>query len=160
MKTAQPNKPNDKNALKENESFRVILTILYTIIETMRFDAMNESSQNQEIIEDLRDRLVSPYKDELLIIRLLKLLTTSCSNNVNNIPIKKVLLLIWKILLFTLGGMKSMFQNKIDIRQKANLSTNFENTINVARKLRPFAQVFNSGEFFDNFSKYPNLCHF
>lgn len=53
-----------------------------------------------------------PIRDELLAVKLLNMVIKFCGGTAPHFPIKKVLLLLWKVILFSLGGTSELRELK------------------------------------------------
>uniref|UniRef100_A0AC35TVT3 Striatin-interacting protein 1 homolog n=1 Tax=Rhabditophanes sp. KR3021 TaxID=114890 RepID=A0AC35TVT3_9BILA len=130
--------------LANNFIFRVILSCIYHIIESIRREdvlvVMVECGQSQELMADIRadfmEQLSLPMENSKtpLIVFLLNLLPRFVAGQCQYFPIKKIVLTIWKIILCSLGGWKELRADKEEKRIAAGLSV-LEDTIEVGSKM-------------------------
>lgn len=124
-------------SLADSQDLRIILSVLYTIVEVVRNENNSESTEYKEIIESFINDIVYPENEEIMIVKLLGMITKFCSGTAPHFPMKKVLLLLWKLILITLGGMKTLKEMKVEKRKKAGLPVYDEDTIEVLKNMRP-----------------------
>lgn len=144
-------------SLIDSQDLRVILSVLYIMTEVMRAEKASESTEYKESVDNfvhelgkyvemnvsICDRfewntrnLGSPFGDELLAVKLLGMVTKFCSGSSPHFPMKKVLLLLWKVILVTLGGINTLRELKATYRNQAGLPACDEDTMEVARNMR------------------------
>lgn len=95
-------------SLADSVDLRVILSVLYIITEVMRAEHDNPDSEYQDTVEGFISEISNPMGDELLAVKLLGMITRFCSGSAPHFPMKKVLLLLWKVSLVSLGGMETL----------------------------------------------------
>ncbi|XP_010778082.1 striatin-interacting protein 1-like, partial [Notothenia coriiceps] len=76
------------------------------------------------------------YNGEPFALLLFTMVTKFCSMNAPHFPMKKVLLLLWKTILFTLGGFEELQGMKVRGRERLNLAPLPEDSIKVVRAMR------------------------
>ncbi|XP_053974419.1 striatin-interacting protein 1 isoform X1 [Hylaeus volcanicus] len=134
-------------SLDDSIDLRVILSVLYIITEVMREEMKDlENSIYKDNIECFKEELINPYGEELLIVKLLGMVTCFCSGSAPHFPMKKVLLLLWKLILVSLGGIDTLRKLKKQYREEAGLSNLQEDTIEVAKTMRPSSPPVNAAD--------------
>lgn len=126
------------SCLADSFKLRTILGMLYTIVEIMRCEDEDEMTQEEKsfrrhLTEELKQELNQP---KLLAIILLEMVTRFANNSCPVIPIRKTLLLLWKVLLVSLGGTDELKDLKRLYRQEAGLLHETEDTLQVVKSMR------------------------
>ncbi|XP_014209420.1 striatin-interacting protein 1 [Copidosoma floridanum] len=125
-------------SLADSVDLRVILSVLYVITEVMREEnKCLDNSIYKHNVESFKEELLNSSEDELLTVKLLGMVTSFCSGSAPHFPMKKVLLLLWKLILVSLGGMETLRELKKTYREQAGLDNLQEDTIEVAKVMRP-----------------------
>lgn len=113
--------------ISHNQELRVCLSLLYVFAETLRSshpsDTPPQEANRREFIEELTN--LAPDHSSLTSL-LFTMLLRFCSSAQPHYPIKKVILLIWKVLLATLGGLAEAECMKKKVRAEAGLPSCFE----------------------------------
>ncbi|CAC5386384.1 Striatin-interacting protein 2,Striatin-interacting protein 1,Striatin-interacting protein 1 homolog,Striatin-interacting proteins 2 [Mytilus coruscus] len=124
-------------SLADSLDLRMILNVLYTMVETMRVPLQSETEEHKRNRELFTEELVQPYiGDSVLLVSLFVMVTKFCSGNAPHFPMKKVLLLLWKITLICLGGLKDLQDTKNKVRESHGLSPLPEDTYEVCKNMR------------------------
>jgi N1221-like protein len=113
-------------SLADSIDLRVILSVLYIITEVMRAEQEQKESEYKELVDAFVAEISQPMIDELLAVKLLGMITRFCSGSAPHFPMKKVLLLLWKVSLVSLGGTETLKDLKSNASCVINLfKTNF-----------------------------------
>ncbi|XP_065348182.1 striatin-interacting protein 1 homolog [Cloeon dipterum] len=123
-------------SLADSTDLRVILSILYIMVEVMRCGREDDTDEITLRREQFLNEITNPIMDELLAVKLLGMITKFCSGSAPHFPMKKVLLLLWKVILISLGGMTKLRELKIKYREEADLGPTKEDTLEIARHMR------------------------
>lgn len=125
-------------SLANSADLRVILSVLYTIVETLRCSEDEDTETQTNIRENFRQELAQPHGEsgELVAMILLGMVTRFCNSSAPHFPIRKVLLMLWKVLLVSLGGTDDLARMKNEGREAAGLEACLEDTLTVARTMR------------------------
>jgi hypothetical protein len=95
-------------SLADSIDLRVILSVLYIITEVMRAEKERTDSEHLNLVDAFTQEISQPLGDELLAVKLLGMITRFCSGSAPHFPMKKVLLLLWKVSLVSLGGTETL----------------------------------------------------
>ncbi|XP_067861396.1 striatin-interacting protein 1 homolog [Heptranchias perlo] len=124
-------------SLADSTELRVLLNIMYLMVEIMRREVEDDKPEWSLARDGFRTELSSPvYNGEPFTVLLFSLVNKFCSGHTPHCPIKKVLLLLWKTVLFCLGGFEELQALKVEKRAKLGLPPLPENSIQVMRTLR------------------------
>ncbi|XP_058883398.1 striatin-interacting protein 1 homolog isoform X1 [Acipenser ruthenus] len=124
-------------SLADSTELRVLLNNMYLMVETIRLETEDEKTEWRSVRETFRTELSTQvYNGEPFALLLFTMVTKFCSMNAPHFPMKKVLLLLWKTLLFTLGGFEDLQAMKVKTRETLCLPPLPENSIKVVRSMR------------------------
>lgn len=99
----------------------------------------NDDDEVIRIKKQFKDELSQPLSitNELFAITLFQMTTKFCNGRAPQFPIKKILLLLWKVLLLTLGGIDELKKLKQTYRENAKLKPFKEDSLEVIKTIRP-----------------------
>jgi len=118
-------------SLADSVELRVILTVLYIIVEVFR--CHDNPTVRDEFAAELGG---GEGEEELLAVKLLNMVTRYCSNSAPHFPMKKVLLLLWKVVLASLGGSATLADLKAKYRAEHKIPAQMEDTVTVSKTMR------------------------
>ena len=140
--------PSNKN---DSTDLRIILNIIYTIVEV--FNSINDQATNEEkkLQEQFKEELTQPISttNELLALTLFQMTTKFCNGSAPHFPIKKILLLLWKTILITLGGSEELKNLKNYYRSRVGLPPAPDDTLEITRTMRAASPPVAASETFD-----------
>ncbi|CAH0562654.1 unnamed protein product [Brassicogethes aeneus] len=123
-------------SLADSQDLRVILSVLYTITEVIRNEKATECTEFETDVDSFCYEIANSTGEDLLVVKLLGMVTRFCSGAAPHFPMKKVLLLLWKLILVSLGGMNTLKDLKREKRDKAGLPQQDEDTMEIAKTMR------------------------
>uniref|UniRef100_A0A8C4KHY6 Striatin interacting protein 1 n=1 Tax=Dromaius novaehollandiae TaxID=8790 RepID=A0A8C4KHY6_DRONO len=124
-------------SLADSTDLRVLLNIMYLIVETVRQEAEGDKAEWKTMRQTFRAELGAPlYNNEPFSVMLFGMVTKFCSGHAPHFPMKKVLLLLWKTVLCTLGGFEELQSMKAEKREILGLPPLPEDSIKVIRNMR------------------------
>nr|CAB3266664.1 striatin-interacting protein 1 homolog [Phallusia mammillata] len=123
-------------SLEDSRMLRLLISILYTMLETLRRPNSSDSAENVGLRKDFLMELEQNLNDkEPLVIVLFNTVSKFCSQPSSPMPMKKVLLLLWKLLLTTLGGFGKINTMKQKARIGAGLPLINEDPLKIVREM-------------------------
>ncbi|KAM8820889.1 striatin-interacting protein 2 [Eudromia elegans] len=124
-------------SVADSAELRVLLSAMYLLVENIRVEQEPEPPAWKSCRETFRKELSFPARaEEPLALLLLTMVSRFCSGHAPHFPVKKVLLLLWKVLLFTLGGFEALQAMKVTRRRELGLPPLPEDSVEVTRRLR------------------------
>ncbi|XP_040280029.1 striatin-interacting protein 1 [Bufo bufo] len=124
-------------SLADSTDLRVLLNIMYIMVDTLREEGEADSEDWKTMRQTFRAELGSPvYNSEPFAVLLFGMVTKFCSGHAPHFPMKKVLLLLWKTVLCTLGGFEDLQKMKAEKREILGLPPLPEDSIKVIRNMR------------------------
>ncbi|XP_077288464.1 striatin interacting protein [Arctopsyche grandis] len=144
--------------IADSSELRVVLSALYIVTEVMRAERDRDRDQPEPSPSELhyaaladafKEELNAPFGDELLAVKLLDTVMVFCAGDHPHVPMKKVLLLLWKVLLVQLGGASALKRRKAERRAERHLRPMTEDTVEVTRHMRPSTPPPSAGDLID-----------
>ncbi|EMP26346.1 Protein FAM40B [Chelonia mydas] len=124
-------------SLADSTELRVLLSVMYLMVENIRVEAEADPPEWKSSQETFRTELSFPvHSEEPFALLLFTMVAKFCSGHAPHFPMKKVLLLLWKVLLFTLGGFEALQAMKMRKREELGLPPLPEDSIQVMRRMR------------------------
>ncbi|XP_059567759.1 striatin-interacting protein 2 isoform X9 [Myotis daubentonii] len=124
-------------SIADSTELRVLLSVLYLLVENIRLERETDSCGWRTARETFRTELsFSMHNEEPFALLLFSMVTKFCSGLAPHFPIKKVLLLLWKVVMFTLGGFEHLQALKVQKRAELGLPPLAEDSIQVVKSMR------------------------
>ncbi|XP_029471660.1 striatin-interacting protein 2 isoform X2 [Rhinatrema bivittatum] len=124
-------------SLADSTDLRVLLSVMYLMVENIRLEWENDQPARRSNRETFRTELsFLVHCEEPFALLLFSMVTKFCSGHAPHFPMKKVLLLLWKVIMFTLGGFEDLQAMKVKKRKKLGLPPLPEDSIQVVRSMR------------------------
>ncbi|XP_058510916.1 striatin-interacting protein 2 isoform X3 [Ochotona princeps] len=124
-------------SIADSTELRVLLSVMYLMVENIRLERETDSYGWKTARETFRSELsYSVHNEEPFALLLFSMVTKFCSGLAPHFPIKKVLLLLWKVVMFTLGGFEHLQSLKVRKRAELGLPPLPEDSIQVVKSMR------------------------
>lgn len=130
------NNETHSSSTDPNVSLKLLITIVYLFVEEMLIEPLDTDTEyHSKLRQQFKEELMQPFCGELLHITLFEMIIKFC--NGPKFPTKKILLLLWKTLLLTLGGSEELLRLKNRYREQVGLKSVPDDTLEVTRKMYP-----------------------
>lgn len=125
-------------SLADSTDLRILLNVMYAMVETLRWPFKYKGQQFQQLRENFRIDLIHAASEgeEPLAVILFGMVTKFCSGTAPHFPMKKVLLLLWKVVLVSLGGLNEIHSRKNERRVESGLPLMTEDTHEICKHMR------------------------
>lgn len=133
----QSNSLNSSKVFSDSSELRLILAVLCTITEIMYQSKDSDDPQEKILRAQFITELQAPDTDEYLSVTLFQMLNSFCSGLAPHYPVRKITLLLWKVILITLGGTTELRELKETNRRLGGLESNSDDTLEVTKNMRP-----------------------
>lgn len=130
----------------DSSELRLVLSVLCTITETMYNAKDSTEVKTIEVRNQFISELQHPIGDELLTVTLFQMLNNFCSGLAPHYPVKKITLLLWKIILITLGGSSELRSLKERKRKLCKLNPLPDDTMEVTKNMSPCVAIMPDGQ--------------
>lgn len=127
---------SSQQIFNDSAELRLILSVLCTITETM-LHTKGDDNEMTELRQQFVIELQHPIGDELLTVTLFQMLNNFCGGQAQHFPVRKITLLLWKIILITLGGLQELKKIKETKRKHNNLDPLPDDTMEVTKTMIP-----------------------
>lgn len=135
-----------------NVALRLLVNIIYSFVQEMSVECPeSDTDYHRKLREQFKEELMQPICGELLPISLFDMIVKHCNGQgPPNFQTKKILLLLWKVLLLTLGGHDEMLRLKNHYRKNAGLKPVPDDTLEVTRRMFPASPPPTASEMIDS----------
>ncbi|PAA67327.1 hypothetical protein BOX15_Mlig009864g1 [Macrostomum lignano] len=128
-----------------------MLSLLYILVETARCFPHGDHAEGwakarEHLIQELQEPIVG---EDCLAILLFNMVTKFCSSAAPHYPMRKVLLLLWKVVLLTLGPLPELHKCKNELRERHGLAPVTEETATVCARMRASSPPMSAADMFD-----------
>uniref|UniRef100_A0A1I8IJR0 Striatin interacting protein 2 n=1 Tax=Macrostomum lignano TaxID=282301 RepID=A0A1I8IJR0_9PLAT len=137
--------------LNDSTELRLMLSLLYILVETARCFPHGDHAEGwakarEHLIQELQEPIVG---EDCLAILLFNMVTKFCSSAAPHYPMRKVLLLLWKVVLLTLGPLPELHKRKNELRERHGLAPVTEETATVCGRMRASSPPMSAADMFD-----------